>query len=85
MTVKVYDLRQGLAALVTLPDGEHILDTGDLPNRPGCGAPPKDAHTHLLAGLKADLGWRADRPPLDHSALGSHRRRARRTDDIHVS
>ena len=39
LTVHFYDVGQALAALVDLPDGRHILvDTGDSPKRPGCGA-----------------------------------------------
>jgi beta-lactamase superfamily II metal-dependent hydrolase len=56
MTVHFYDVGQGLAALVELPDGRHILvDTGDSPSRPGCGEPCVAAEHHLLGKLGADL------------------------------
>ena len=56
MTVHFYDVGQGLAALVDLPDGRHILvDTGDSPHRPGCGEPCVSAGRHLLGKLGSDL------------------------------
>jgi competence protein ComEC len=56
MTVHFYDVDQGLAALVDLPDGRHVLvDTGDSPRRPGCGEPCASADQHLLDKLRADL------------------------------
>jgi competence protein ComEC len=52
-----YDVKQGLAALVTLPDGRRVLvDAGESPTRAGCGAPCVDAHRHLLDALRNDLG-----------------------------
>ncbi len=62
MTVHFYDVEQGLAALVTLPDGRHILvDTGAASAAPGCGEPCKRAHENLVAGLERDLGGK----PID--------------------
>ena len=56
MTVHFYDVSQGLAALVELPGGRHLLvDAGDAPAREGCGADCGTAHRHLLAGLDHDL------------------------------
>jgi beta-lactamase superfamily II metal-dependent hydrolase len=57
MTVHFYDVGQGLAALVDLPAGGHVLvDTGDQPRRPGCGDPCAAADEHLIARLREDLG-----------------------------
>jgi competence protein ComEC len=62
MTVHFYDVEQGLAALVSLPDGRHILvDTGAAAAAPGCGEPCLRAHANLVAGLERDLGGR----PID--------------------
>ena len=62
MTVHFYDVEQGLAALVTLPDGRNILvDTGASPTAPGCGEPCRRAHDNLVSGLERDLGGR----PID--------------------
>jgi competence protein ComEC len=56
LTVHFYDVAQGLAALVDLPDGRHVLvDTGDQATRAFCGAPCKTASAHLLQALAADL------------------------------
>jgi len=56
MTVRFYDVGQGLSALVELPDGRHVMvDTGDSPDRRGCGASCGAAHRHLLASLRRDL------------------------------
>jgi competence protein ComEC len=56
LRVHFYDVAQGLAALVDLPDGRHILvDTGDGPKRAGCGASCSTAHDHLLSALHQDL------------------------------
>jgi competence protein ComEC len=56
LTVHFYDVGEALAALVDLPGGEHVLvDTGDRPNRPGCGDPCLLAGQHLIAELQADL------------------------------
>jgi competence protein ComEC len=56
LRVHFYDVSQGLAALVDLPDGRHILvDTGDAPVREGCGIDCGIAHRHLLAALTRDL------------------------------
>jgi competence protein ComEC len=56
MTVHFYDVGQGLAALVDLPDGRHLLvDTGDRPHRAGCGEACERADRHLLAELQRDL------------------------------
>lgn len=56
LTIHFYDVGQGLAALVDLPGGLHILvDTGDRPRRPGCGDPCEVASRHLISRLRADL------------------------------
>jgi competence protein ComEC len=56
LTVRFYDVGQGLAALVDLPGGEHVLvDTGDQPDRRGCGESCAIANRHLLAKLHEDL------------------------------
>ncbi len=56
MKVHFYDVAQGLAVLVDLPDGRHILvDTGDEFHRPGCGEVCERADNHLLADLEHDL------------------------------
>ena len=56
MTVRFYDVGQGLAALVDLPGGEHVLvDTGERPRRAGCGDGCCDADRHLVARLREDL------------------------------
>jgi competence protein ComEC len=56
MTIHFYDVGQGLAALVDLPDGRHILvDTGDSPRRADCGDPCAVANRHLLERLNGDL------------------------------
>jgi competence protein ComEC len=49
LTVRFFDVGEGLAALVALPDGRHVLvDAGDGPKRAGCGAPceRRDRHMH---------------------------------------
>jgi competence protein ComEC len=57
MTVHFYDVGQGLAALVDLPDGRHVLvDAGDSPRRSGCGDVCAQKDQHLLAALANDLG-----------------------------
>lgn len=56
LRVRFYDVSQGLAALVDLPGGGHVLvDTGDAPARERCGADCSAAHRHLLADLARDL------------------------------
>jgi competence protein ComEC len=51
-----YDVGQGLAALVDLPDGHHVLvDTGDSAGRRGCGDACASSEQHLLDRLRADL------------------------------
>jgi competence protein ComEC len=55
MTVKFYDVGQGLGALVTLPDGKRILvDTGVLPKWPACG-PCKSWSQRFLDELAKDV------------------------------
>jgi competence protein ComEC len=55
LTVHFYDVGEGLAALVDLPDARHLLiDTGDSPRRPGCGACETKSR-HLLEKLRTDL------------------------------
>src|SRR5688572_15689689 len=57
LRVTFYNAGQGLAALVTLPTGEHILvDTGESSKRAGCGAPCKGWHSHVMQRLAEDLG-----------------------------
>jgi beta-lactamase superfamily II metal-dependent hydrolase len=57
MTIHFYDVAQGLAALVVLPDGRSILvDTGDSPRRSGCGDTCMAADRHLIDALRTDLG-----------------------------
>src|ERR1700733_14071158 len=56
MTLRFYDVGDGLAALVDLPDGRHVLvDTGDSPRRADCGDPCAVANRHLLERLNGDL------------------------------
>jgi len=56
MTLHFYDVGQGLAALVELPDGRHVLvDTGDSARRSGCGESCAGAERHVLERLRADL------------------------------
>lgn len=56
MTVHFYDAGQALSALVTLPDGRHLLvDAGESPKRGGC-AECKDWHRRVMEGLRKDLG-----------------------------
>lgn len=56
MTLRFYDVGQGLAVLVELPDGRHVLvDAGDEPHRSGCGEACATANRHLLASLRDDL------------------------------
>jgi competence protein ComEC len=55
LTVHFYDVGQGLAALVDLPDGRHVLvDAGESPRRAGCEGCAA-AHRHLVAKLTDDL------------------------------
>ncbi len=57
MTLHFYDVGQGLAVLVDLPDGRHVLvDAADGPRREGCGDVCARSHAHLLERLHADLG-----------------------------
>jgi competence protein ComEC len=56
LTVHFYDVGQGLAALVELPDGRRVLvDTGDNPRRADCEECARK-HAHLIDRLRADLG-----------------------------
>jgi competence protein ComEC len=56
LRVHFYDVAQGLAALVDLPGGHHVLvDTGDAPGRERCGTECSVAHRHLLGALARDL------------------------------
>ncbi|MEO7096010.1 MAG: MBL fold metallo-hydrolase, partial [Polyangiales bacterium] len=55
MRVHFYDVGQGLAVLVTLPDGQQILvDAGDAATRPGCGLTCAEGNQHLLGGLSRE-------------------------------
>lgn len=57
LTVHFFDVGQGLSVLVKLPDGRNVLvDAGEDPNRPFCGAPCKEWNQRLLAKLPAALG-----------------------------
>jgi competence protein ComEC len=57
MTVHFYDVGQGLAVLVALPDGRHVLvDAADSPHRTGCGASCEVASARLMTKLRKDLG-----------------------------
>jgi competence protein ComEC len=56
-TLHFYDVGQGLAVLVDLPDGRHVLvDSGDAARREGCGDVCSRAQEHLLRSLQHDLG-----------------------------
>jgi competence protein ComEC len=56
LAVHVYDVGEGLAALVDLPDGRHLLvDTGDGAHRTGCGDVCERSARHLIAQLRSDL------------------------------
>ncbi len=63
MRIHFYNVEQGLAAMVELPDGRHILiDTGADAKAPGCGdAACNVAHDHLIAKLTEDLAGK----PID--------------------
>jgi competence protein ComEC len=62
LAVKFFDVSQGLSALVTLPDGRHVLvDTGDVATRAGCGPTCATAHQHLVQELGTTLGGK----PID--------------------
>jgi competence protein ComEC len=73
MIVRFYDVGQGLAVLVELPDGRHVLvDAGDEPHRSGCGEICAASSAHLLSSLRAalhgapiDLLW-LTHPHSDH-------------------
>jgi competence protein ComEC len=55
MRVHFFDVGQGLAALVTLPDAQQILvDAGDSSTRPGCGLTCAEGNQRLLAGLSRE-------------------------------
>jgi competence protein ComEC len=57
LTVHFFDVGQGLSALVKLPDGRNVLvDAGESPTRPACGAPCKEWNQRLLTALPAALG-----------------------------
>lgn len=56
LTVRFYDVGQGLAALVRLPDGRTLLvDTGELAHRSGCGDVCPVWHERLMGELRRDL------------------------------
>lgn len=62
LTVEFFDVAQALSALVTLPDGRHLLvDTGDIATRNGCGPTCQTAHDHLVKSLGTALGTK----PID--------------------
>src|SRR5262249_1768065 len=57
LRVRFYDVGQGLAALVALPDGRRVLvDTGESPTRSGCGRACASWHEPLMSALERDLG-----------------------------
>lgn len=59
LVVHFYDVGQALSALVELPDGRKLLiDTGEDPQRAGCGEPCRRWHNHLLEALGKDLAGR---------------------------
>jgi competence protein ComEC len=61
LKVHFYDVGEGLAALVDLPDGRHILvDTGNSPRRPGCDMCSVEDE-HLLRRMSIDIG----KAPID--------------------
>jgi len=65
MAVHFYDVGQGLAALVDLPDGRHVLfDAGDVPSRSVRGA-LVDKLRADLRGAPIDLLW-ISHPHADH-------------------
>jgi competence protein ComEC len=56
LTLHFYDVGQGLAVLVDLPDGRHVMvDAGDMAQREGCGDTCARTQAHLLQRLRADL------------------------------
>lgn len=51
-----YDVGQGLASLVRLPNGRSLMvDTGDMARRPGCGDACARWSKHLMGSLARDL------------------------------
>lgn len=57
LRVRFYDVAQGLAALVDLPDGRRVLvDAGDAPTRAKCDDVCSRAHEHLMTSLARDVG-----------------------------
>jgi competence protein ComEC len=57
MTVRFFDVGEGLAALVALPDGRRVLvDAGDGPKRPGCGEPCERSARHIRDALRTRGG-----------------------------
>ena len=59
MRVRFFDVGQALSVLVELPDGRAVLvDAGESPKRPGCGAPCEAWHQHLMEGLTGALAGR---------------------------
>lgn len=62
MRVRFFDVGQALSVLVELPDGRAILvDAGESPKRPGCGAPCQAWNDHLLDSVTSSLGGK----PID--------------------
>lgn len=60
LVLRFFDVGQGLAVLIELPTSEVILvDTGESPSRPGCGAPCADAHARFMRRLGDSLGGRS--------------------------
>ena len=66
MRISFYDVGEGLAALVALPDGRHLLvDTGDSAHRTGCGAICEATSRHLIERLGSDLQGPSGGPLID--------------------
>ena len=67
LTVRFFDVGEGLAALVALPDGRHVLvDAGDGAKRAGCGEPCERSARHMHDRIRDEIRTRdAAEPTLD--------------------